>query len=249
MSYVYGCRVTLLEATFFSSREISAFYQTEPLLGNFALAYAFGFCQSPYYNDGTIHYAEHLGGLNEQGLYVTPGTVVGAPRFTLQSFNSQPDSYQSAMGQGYLAAPPEGGYLGQKGSNWYSFAQGKKGKKLRASNRPQYGRIRMMGIGTRLQCYVMSKERLTLPSYIRLGKFMSKARVESKLLRVSEQEVSEVTVASLLNPADLPPSITLHRYDLINVPPTPLVQHALISGACYRLPDGTWLPCGMRFGV
>jgi len=117
------------------------------------------------------------------------------------------------------------------------------------SNVLHNGRIRMMGIGTCLQAYVISDEALTLPSYIWLGKFMSKARVESQLLQVREQEVSEVSVANLLNPADLPASITQHRYDLINVPPTPLVQHALISGACYRLPDGAWLPRGMRFGV
>jgi len=252
MRHLYGCTITLMEPTFFSSREISAFYQTEPLLGNFALAYAFGFCHAPYYNDGTIYYGEHLGELNARGLYVTPGTVIGAPRFTLQSFNSQPDSYMSAMGQGYLAAPPEGGYLSKKGSNWYAHRKGRaKGKKLPASNRPQYGRIRAMAIGTRLQAYVISQQPISLPSYIRLGKFMSKARVESRALAggVQEKDVREVMIPALLNPADLPASIVLHRYDLINVPPTPLVQHALLSGRCYRLPDGKWLPVGMRFGI
>ena len=80
--HIYRCELTLLEATFFSSREVSAVYQTEPLLGNIALAYAFGFCQAPYFNDGTIHYQAHLAALNEQGLYVTPGTILGQPRFT-----------------------------------------------------------------------------------------------------------------------------------------------------------------------
>ena len=42
MSYVYGCTITLLEATFFSSREISAFYQTEPLLGNILRSTRYG---------------------------------------------------------------------------------------------------------------------------------------------------------------------------------------------------------------
>jgi len=35
----------------------------------------------------------------------------------------------------------------------------------------------------------------------------------------------------------------------VTVPPTPLVKNALLSGLFYRLPDGTLLPAGMRFGV
>ena len=97
--HIYRCELTLLEATFFSSREVSATYQTEPLLGNIALAYAFGFCQAPYFNDGTIHYHAHLAALNEQGLYVTPGTIVGQPRFSLGQFNAQADAYWYALRQ------------------------------------------------------------------------------------------------------------------------------------------------------
>ena len=50
--HIYRCELTLLESTFFSSREVSATYQTEPLIGNIALAYAFGFCQAPSFNGG-----------------------------------------------------------------------------------------------------------------------------------------------------------------------------------------------------
>ncbi|HYN87170.1 MAG TPA: type I-D CRISPR-associated protein Cas5/Csc1 [Ardenticatenaceae bacterium] len=250
MAHLYRCTLTLLEATFFSSREISTFYQTEPLLGNFALAYALELCQSPYFNDGTIHYAADLRGLNAEGVYVTPGPVLGAPRFTLQAFNAQTDSYLSAMGQGYLAAPPEGGYIAREGANWYTYGpKGTERKKLRASNRPQYGRIRALAIGTRLRAHVISAVPLTLPGYIRLGKFMSKARVEVEGLPTIEEEAQEVTIAELLNPADLPPEISLHLFDLINVPPVPLVQNAVISGPCYRLPGGGWLPRGMRFAT
>ena len=98
--HIYRCELTLMEATFFSSREVSNTYQTEPLIGNIALAYAFGFCQSPYFNDGTIYYKPHLGALNERGVYVTPATVMGKPRFTIGQFNAQPDSYWYAMGAG-----------------------------------------------------------------------------------------------------------------------------------------------------
>ena len=54
MTTIYRCDLTLLEPTFFSSREISNYYQTAPLIGNYALAYALGLCHSPYYNNGKI---------------------------------------------------------------------------------------------------------------------------------------------------------------------------------------------------
>lgn len=97
-----------MEPTFFSSREVSAYYQTEPLIGNIALAYAFGFCQALYFNDGTIHYREHLAALNERGLYVTPATIVGEPRFSLDQFNAQADAYWYAFANMLSSRVPTG---------------------------------------------------------------------------------------------------------------------------------------------
>lgn len=62
-------------------------------------------------------------------------------------------------------------------------------------------------------------------------------------------EAQDVRVPFLLNPADLPPDVRLELFDLISVPPTPLVRNAVLGGRFYRLPDGTMLPVGMRFGV
>jgi len=58
-----------------------------------------------------------------------------------------------------------------------------------------------------------------------------------------------VGVPFLLNPADLPPEVRLGVFDLISVPPTPLVRNAVLSGRFYRLAADTMLPAGMRFGV
>jgi len=247
--HIYRCELTLMEATFFSSREVSNTYYTEPLIGNFALAYAFGFCQSPYFNDGTIHYKEHLGALNERGLYVTPATVIGKPRFTIGQFNAQPDSYWYAMGAGAIVTRPDGGWAVGAGKTWRIVHAGGKRTKIAAESRPQYGRIRFLAIGNRAAGYVLSRESLTVPRYVRLGKFMSKARVEVTDMPVKEIEREGVVIPFLLNPADLPLEMPPTVFDLISVPPTPLVRNARLSGRFYRLKDGTLLPVGMRFGV
>ena len=247
--HIYRCELTLMEATFFSSREVSATYQTEPLIGNFALAYAFGFCQSPYFNDGTIYYKMHLGALNERGVYVTPATVLGEPRFTVGQFNAQPDSYWYAMGAGAIVTRPDGGWAVGAGKTWRILRADGKRTKIAAESRPQYGRIRFLAIGNRAVGYILSREPLTVPRYVRLGKFMSKARVAVEEVPVEEVEREGVTIPFLLNPADLPPEMGPTVFDLISVPPTPLVRNARLGGRFYRLKDGTLLPVGMQFGV
>ena len=247
--HVYRCEFTLMEATFFSSREVSATYQTEPLIGNIALAYAFRFCQAPYFNDGTIYYKEHLSTLNECGVYVTPATIVGQPRFTIGQFNAQTDAYWYAMGAGAIVARPDDGWAIGAGKTWRIVRASGTRSKIGAESRPQYGRIRFLAIGNRATGYVFSQEPIVVPRYVRLGKFMSKARVAVEEMPFEEVEQENVTVPFLLNPADLPPDMLPRVFDLISVPPTPLVRNARLSGRFYQLGDGTLLPAGMRFGV
>lgn len=246
---IYRCNLTLMESTFFSSREISNLYMTEPLLGNYALAYAFGFCQAPYHNQGEILYREHLGDLNNRGLYITPGTFSEQPRFILRQFNAQTDAYWSAFGTGFIAARSPHGWSEKKGQHWHPVDDGVPGSRFRPTNRPQHGRLRMLAIGNQAICYIISREPLTLPRYIRLGKFMSKAHVDSRQVGYEVGGNESHQVSLLLNPADLSEHHRLGVFDLISVPPAPLVRNAQISGGFYKLEDGTRLPAGMRFNV
>jgi CRISPR-associated protein Csc1 len=249
MPHIYRCELTLLESTFFSSREVGSFYQTEPCIGNYALAYALRLCQSPYFNDGSIRYKADLGALNQRGIYVTPAAIVGEPHFVVGWFNAQPDTYWYAMGNNVLVTRPDGAWAEKRTAAWFIVErEGESGRKVRVENRPQVGRIRMLAIGNRAVCYVVSEQPLVLPNYIRLGKFMSKARLEIQHSAPSNAEEGQGRCA-LLNPADLPPSLRMLAYDLLNVPPTPLLRNAHIIGTGYRLPDGEWLPAGMSFAV
>ncbi len=249
--HIYRCELALLEATFFSSREISNTYQTAPLLGNIALAYAFGFCRSDYFNDGTIYYKEHLGSLNARNIYVTPGTIQGRARFIMRQFNAQADAYWSAFANNVIVTRPDGTWAEKRGPGWYIIrSAGDKGKKVNVENRPQHGRMRMLAVGNRAVCFVLSQAPLALPRYIRLGKFMSKARVTVREVKAQPVEETNVLTRWLLNPADLPSDLHLGAFDLISVPPAPLIRNALVSGRFYKLSkeDGL-LPVGMRFNV
>ncbi len=250
MTVIYQCRLTLLEPTFFSSQEISNYYQTAPLIGNYALAYALGLCHTPYFNDGSIHYKAHLLPLNEKGAYVTPATLQGAPRFTLAQFNAQPDAYWYAMANNVIVTRPDGTWIEKDGSKWYVKQNlSERGKAIGLENRPQHGHIRFLAIGNIASFYLISQQTCQLPSYIRLGKFMSKARLEQTAVSYKETDFTHAIIPFLLNPADFSPDTQLITFDLINVPPTPLVKNSAINGRFYQLDTQTYLPIGMRFGV
>lgn len=250
---IFRCDLTLLENTFFSSREISNFYQTEPFIGNYALCYALGLVQAPYFNDGTIYYAQHLTELNDKGIYVMPATIVDRPRFVVQQFNAMPDSYWYAMGNNALVTKPDGWDAVQNGSAWYLVNRetGQR-RKVATSNRPQIGRVKMLGIGTKARFYILAAaDEPRICRYIRLGKWMSKAKIEAKRVNFTEVDGQQEHISFLLNPLDLSSDATIHTYDLLNVYPVPLLRNALLSSRFFKLEGegGALLPADMRFGV
>lgn len=247
---IYRCEITLMEAMFFSSREISDLYQTEPLIGNYALAYAFGFCRSSYFNDGRIGYKDDLLALKEQGVYLTPAGVMNTFGFLLRRFNAQTDGHWSAYGAGVVVGRSPQGWSEKDGMHWYTTDEQGKRQRHNPTNRPQAGRIRLVAAGAMFVGFILSQQAVDLPRYIRLGKFMSKARVVSTPVKYEIVKGERHTLEhTLLNPADLAPESTLSVFDLINVPPTPLINNALIEGSFYKLATGDWLPYGMGFNM
>ena len=238
---IYRASLTLKEHTYFASREIGIFYESEPLIGNYALAYALGLCASPYDWSGPPRYKQDLSPLNEKGLYVTPATFEpGKLHYAISQFNAQTDSYYFRFDQNAIASNPE--------------------KKSRAANFPQSGKIRMLGLESQAYFFLMNQQgiELNLPNYIRLGKFNSKARIVwEKLVLKSTQPVrlEDMVFDFLLNAVDLPPDAigNLRAFSVYNFHPAPLLSRCHLSGSFWhcgsRAGQDIYLPAGMRFGV
>ncbi len=99
---------------------------------------------------------------------------------------------------------------------------------------------------------------MRLPTYIRLGKFNSKARLEwEKLIIKSAQPIEreEQALDFLLNAADLPPATVsrLRAFSIYNVHPAPLLSRCHLGGDFWQCRNkagkDVYLPAGMRFGV
>lgn len=229
--YIYQCEFQLMESLFFASREVDNFFQTEPVIGNYALAYALGLCRASYHNDGEITYAKDLRQLNEAGVYVTPGTLTEKARFTVARFNALSDSYWYQMAQNAIAVNPR--------------------VKARATNFPQIGRLKLLSIGNKGVFYVISRKDFRIPRYIRLGKFMSKAKISARLQPYRETHEENAIYPNYLNPSDLPSDTRIGMFDLLNIRPTPLIRNVQLSGNFYQLTDDakTLLLAGMQFYI
>jgi CRISPR-associated protein Csc1 len=184
---------------------------------------------------------------------VTPATITGEPRFSVEQFNAQPDSYWFAMGNNALIVKPDG-WDAEPGAAWYLVNRSNRNerRKVGTNNRPQIGMIKMLGIGTHARFYLLNDgESWQPPRYIRLGKWMSKARLEASEVRFRRIEAEQRQVAPYLNPVDFAQGSRLLSFDLLSIHPAPLVRNSTIAGAFYELEDSAHsvLPADMRFGV
>lgn len=237
---IYRADLTLQEHTYFASREVGTLYESEPVIGNYALTYALGLCAAPYGWNGPPRYKQDLEPLNARGIYVTPATFQeGKLRYAFSQFNAQSDSYYFRFDQNAIATDPA--------------------KKARAANFPQNGKIRLLGLDSQAVFYllVQGNTGLQLPSYIRLGKFNSKARVIWSQLRLhSEQPRNETReISFFLNAVDLSQEHLAHlrAFAVYNIYPAPLLRQSRLHGFFWQAEQqngkDVFLPVGMHYGV
>ena len=164
-----------------------------------------------------------------------PGTLTEKARFTVTRFNALSDSYWYQMEQNAISVNRERIFNPRL--------------KARATNFPQIGRLKLLSIGNKGVFYLTSRNDFRVPRYIRLGKFMSKAKISAYQQNYREIHAQDVPYRDYLNPNDLPPETQIGMFDLLNIRPTPLIRQVQLSGDFYELADGdkTLLPAGMQF--
>lgn len=229
------------EPVFFASRELSDTYYTEGTIGNYALAYALGWARSPYrllgQATGRPSYVEDLTPLADQ-CYVLPAwPAATSVSFRFERFNGLSDSYWYAMTNNRVATAREDLPLKRTGTT--------KPNSFRASNFPQTGRLRMIERGNRFRTLVFGDGHL--PDYIRVGKFMSKVRVEVlETVSVTALPEGVYDCHTYLNSADLPPGLSLLSFDLISIPPASLLKNLRFRGPAWQV-GGYTIPANLEF--
>lgn len=111
-------------------------------------------------------------------------------------------------------------------------------------NKVLYGRAKELAPGSVFEFFVLSREPVTLPRWVRLGKWMSKAEVQVIWQGKATEKRGAFITNHPLNPLDVPGQLI--AFDLISMPPVSLVMNARIQGSYYEA-DGVTLPAGMQY--
>jgi CRISPR-associated protein Csc1 len=196
--YVYLGTLTLHENLFYATREIGRLYETGRYLHNYALTYALELAVAPYFH------SEQMPRYAEQ---LTPlnerGIYVTPARGTAVSYVLNTFKYAS---------------------NLYHM------KMLKGRfNTPSFGRAKELAVGSQFQFAVLSaREDLSLPRWVRLGLWRSKAHIDWEMVEATYQGEDLRETSLPLNPLDLPTK-QLATFDLISMPPSSLLDYATLN--------------------
>lgn len=216
MTTVLECNLELHDTLYFASREIGRLYETERLIHNYALCYALGLASSPYF-------------IAQQ----TP-----AYRQDLTGLNQR----------GIYVTPALDVSIGFSMSTW-KYGDNHYHVKMEKpqTNTPTYGRAKEIAPESRFRFFIVSEEPdYRPPRWIRLGKWLSKARIEHASRQASQPKNGEYVVNHPLNPLDVLQSNSVTLCDLLNMPPVSLIHNAHLSGEYIAL-DDLCLPARMTF--
>ena len=103
-----------------------------------------------------------------------------------------------------------------------------------------------------VEFFVLSEHEVTLPRWIRLGKWMAKARVDVQERGVAQVKHGDFHATGALNPLDI--SLTPENCSIVAMAPASLITHVYGSGDYYEFQYGegkhaptVHLPVGMSY--
>jgi CRISPR-associated protein Csc1 len=216
MTHIYRCTLELHDSLYYATREIGRLYETEPVLHNYALCYALGLVDSDRHSTRVSE--EH------SYCYFCPEQI---PKYEehLTPLNQQGIYVTPARAVRHSAILNTWKYA----SNNYHVEMEKTQKNI-----PSFGRAKEIAPESVFECFVVSEQLLTLPTWIRLGKWMSKAEVTlEELLSPKRHQASDFTVPFPLNPLDVMFSNQVLSYDTLNMPPVSLIRNVRMRGEFY----------------
>lgn len=219
MTFIYCCQLELHDSLYYATRELGRLYETEPVIHNYALCYALGLVDSDRYSTRVPEEHSYRYFCSEQ-----------IPKY---------EEHLTLLNQQGIYITPARSLSHTSVLNTWKYADNRYHVEMEKTqkNIPSFGRAKEIAPESRFEFFAITEKPLTLPRWIRLGKWMSKAEVEI----VDTQEVTrspsenEFFFAYLLNPLDVMFTHQVISYDVVNMPPVSLIQNVRLRGQSYRL--------------
>ena len=228
MAIIYHCQLELHDSLYYATREIGRLYETEAIIHNYALCYALGLVDSDRYS--TTVSEEH------SYRYFCPEQV---PKYEehLTPLNQQGIYVTPARAINHAAVLNTWKYA----NNNYHVEMEKTQKNI-----PSFGRAKEIAPESVFEFFIISEKSLTLPRWIRLGKWMSKAEVTVEVPKPKRSQ-GDFTVVFPLNPLDVMFSYQVLSYDTVNMPPVSLIRNVRLKGEYYSFENNLQIPAQMQY--
>lgn len=228
MTHIYRCTLELHDSLYFATREIGRLYETEPVLHNYALCYALGLVDSDRHST-TVSEAHSY-------RYFCPEQV---PKYEvhLTPLNQQGIYVTPARAVNHTTVLNTWKYA----NNNYHVEMEKTQKNI-----PSFGRAKEIAPESQFECFILSEKPLTVPRWVRLGKWASKAEVRIEELPKVRSAEGELTFPYPLNPLDVMFTHQVLSYDTINMPPVSLIRNVRLQGHYYDA-EGLKIPARMAY--
>jgi CRISPR-associated protein Csc1 len=101
-----------------------------------------------------------------------------------------------------------------------------------SSNQVVFGRSKELAPESTFEFFVLSGKEVALPHWVRLGKWMSKARVDIKAQGVSRTKQGTFRADGALNPLDL--SLLPENCNIVAMAPASLITNVFCTGSYYE---------------
>ncbi len=219
MTHIYRCTLELHDNLYYATREIGRLYETEPVLHNYALCYALGLVDSDRHAT----------------------TVAGEQSYRYFCAEQVPlyEAHLTPLNQQGIYITPARAVRHASVLNTWKYADNRYHVEMQKTqkNIPSFGRAKEIAPESQFEFFAIARQPLTLPRWIRLGKWMSKAELTvEELPNPQHNSVSEFTFPYLLNPLDVMFSNQVLSYDTVNMPPVSLIRNVRMAGEYYSFP-------------
>jgi CRISPR-associated protein Csc1 len=216
MTIIYRCILELHDSLYFATREVGRLYETEPVLHNYALAYVLGLVDNSQFNTEVAEEHSYRYFCAEQ-----------VPKYQehLTPLNQQGIYITPARAMNYASV-----------LNTWKYADNRYHVEMKQTekNIPSFGRTKEIAPESQFEFLLISQNALNLPRWVRIGKWASKARLESKALPKTQlHQAREFTYPYPLNPLDVMFTNQVLSYDTVNMPPVSLIRNVRMIGEFY----------------
>ena len=229
MTIIYCCTLELHDSLYYATREIGRLYETEAVIHNYALCYALGLVDSDRYSTT----------VSEEHSY---------RYFCLEQVPKYEEHLTPLNQQGIYATPARAINHAAVLNTW-KYANNNYHVEMEKTqkNIPSFGRAKEIAPESVFEFFIISEKSLTLPRWIRLGKWMSKAEVTVEELPKPKRSHGDFTVAFPLNPLDVMFSYQILSYDTVNMPPVSLIRNVRLKGEYYSFENNLQIPAQMQY--